>query len=244
MSKYRGIVFDIDGTIIPNGALTVDSMAVINAFKDIPKNVIAIAATGRTKSYTLPIIKPLDLKHASVVANGAQIISSSSGRTIHSQNISIDQVKSVFAICKPYNYKLGPEQYDVLQQKTTEPPALFLHNINALDTHNILNKINSIPNVHAYLAPAWDNPLNFDIGIGHAKAKKHVAIEILYKKYNLKPEEVIGIGDGINDIELFNAVGHKIAVANANPKLLEQADEIAPSQQEDGIVTVINKYFS
>ena len=249
MSKYRGIVFDIDETIVPNGASSVTSKPLINAFANLPNNVITIAATGRMKSSAFPIIGSLKLKHNTVVANGAQIINSSSGRTIYSRNLSVEQVNSVLKICEPYNYKIiipsNSKKY--MHSYTLKPitaSALFVHNVIKTDAHYLAKIINKISGVHAYIAPAWSDPANFDIGIGHAKAKKHVAIEILYKKYNLKPEEVIGVGDGINDIELFNAVGHKIAVANANPKLLEIADEIVPSQKDNGIITVLNKYFS
>ena len=249
MSKYRGLVFDIDETIVPNKAITIKSKPLIDAFASLPEDVIAIAATGRIKSYAFPVISYLKLKHDSVVANGAQIINSTSGRTMYSQNLALSQVKQVYKICEPYNYKIiqPSKSKKSLRSFSTKPritPALFVNNVKYNDAKYLLNKVKQISNVYAYLAIAWDNPKNFDIGIGHVNAQKHIALERLYKKYNLKPEEVIGVGDGINDIELFNAVGHKIAVANANPKLLEQADEIVPSQQEDGIVTVINKYFN
>ena len=245
--KYRGLIFDIDETIIPNGALSIQSKPIIDTFASLPKDVIAIAATGRMKPYAFPIISSLSLMHDSVIANGAQIIDSISGQTIYNQPLSLDQVQNILKICKPYNYKLvisqSPKTKHLKSYKTESTTAVVIRNAINKDTQYFLKKFNSLKNVHAYSGPAWGNPVNCDISIGHIKKKKHLAIELLYKKYNLKPEEVIGVGDGINDIELFNAVGHKIAVANANPKLLEKADEIVPAQQENGIITVINKYF-
>lgn len=47
--------------------------------------------------------------------------------------------------------------------------------------------------------------------------QKGIVLTELMKKYNVKPDEVLYIGDDINDIAAFECVNHKIAPKNANP---------------------------
>ena len=56
-------------------------------------------------------------------------------------------------------------------------------------------------------------------------------------------DRVVSFGDGENDIELIDEVGFGIAVADANPLLLERADWICPSANEEGVATVIDGYL-
>lgn len=47
-----------------------------------------------------------------------------------------------------------------------------------------------------------------------------------------------------NDLPLFEESGFKIAMGNADQKLKDNADIIAPSQKDDGVAWVIEKYLS
>ena len=57
---------------------------------------------------------------------------------------------------------------------------------------------------------------------------KAAALRGLLAKYDLRPEEAAYVGDDINDLPAFQAVGVKIAVANASDMLKAQADWITP----------------
>ena len=60
---------------------------------------------------------------------------------------------------------------------------------------------------------------------------------------DIKKEEIIGVGDGDNDLPLFDSVGLKIAVGNATEKLKAAADEIVADADKDGLAQVIQKYI-
>jgi Cof subfamily protein (haloacid dehalogenase superfamily) len=52
-------------------------------------------------------------------------------------------------------------------------------------------------------------------------------------------DRTIGIGDGENDRELLEWSGYGVAVANAHPRILEIADWICPSADDEGVAQVI-----
>lgn len=249
MSEYRGFVFDIDGTAVPNGAASVESVALKESFRKLPAAVIAIAATGRSPEFALPITKELSLKHESIVANGALIVDSGNGEIRWHRLLSEKQLAQIIEVCSEYDYRFwvtGDDIDDDRPASYKQPKiaaAAFLTNVPVEDAHDVRERLLQIIGVNAYLAPAWSGEENhFDVSIGHIEASKSRALAELYERYSLKPEEMMGIGDGINDIELFEAVGHKIAVANANPRLIELADEVVPSQEEDGMIEIVRRF--
>ena len=78
--------------------------------------------------------------------------------------------------------------------------------------------------------------------IGSAQAKKSLGVEFLAKKWGLKKEEILTIGDQNNDIELLKAGGIKVAMGNGTPELKECADYITDTVENDGFVKAIEKY--
>ena len=249
MVEFQGFVFDIDKTAVPNGAQTVESLVLRDAFASLPEDVIAIAATGRSPEFALPITRALSLKHESVVANGALIINSLTGAPWWERLLTENQVAGVITICKPYDYRLWltgdpkDERLNASQQKSRPSAGAFLTDVPAEIAHDVHARLINIPGVNAYLSPSWGGGINeLDINIGNTEARKHIALEVLFGKYAIDASKMIGIGDGINDLDLFEAVGYRVAVANAHPLLIEKADEVVTSQEEDGLAEVVRRF--
>lgn len=55
-------------------------------------------------------------------------------------------------------------------------------------------------------------------------------------------ENVMGVGDGENDIDFLKEVGIKIAVANAEDELKEFADYVCEKPYGDGVQEAIEKF--
>lgn len=72
---------------------------------------------------------------------------------------------------------------------------------------------------------------------------KASSMDILLKKLGLTRAEMICIGDGYNDISMIEAAGLGVAMANAQPAVLEAADYVTKSNNEDGVVAVIDKFI-
>ncbi len=56
-------------------------------------------------------------------------------------------------------------------------------------------------------------------------------------------ERVVAFGDGENDIELLQAAGYGVAVANAHERVLEAADLVCPRDTEEGVAQVIEAFL-
>lgn len=72
---------------------------------------------------------------------------------------------------------------------------------------------------------------------------KKNAISILAEKLKIKQEEIIVMGDGGNDLSMFEGAGLKIAMLNAEPCLKEKADYITDSNNNSGVARAIQKFI-
>ena len=63
--------------------------------------------------------------------------------------------------------------------------------------------------------------------------KKGEIVEEILKKYNLKKDEVLYIGDDINDIPAFELVQYRVAPNNANP-LIKMMDNMQITDAKGG----------
>ena len=73
---------------------------------------------------------------------------------------------------------------------------------------------------------------------------KGVAVEKLVKHLDIQREKVICIGDSYNDLPMLRFAGMGVAMGNAQQEVKEMADYVTASNDEDGIVNVIDKFMT
>lgn len=77
--------------------------------------------------------------------------------------------------------------------------------------------------------------------IGSKNVHKQTAIERLLCHLNTDKSDALALGDGLNDVPMFAAVGTGIAMGNACEELLAIADEVTTSYHADGIALALEK---
>ena len=78
--------------------------------------------------------------------------------------------------------------------------------------------------------------------ITNENVNKWTAIEFLLDKLNIKREEVLAIGDNMNDIEMIQGAGLGVVMGNSNPKMKEIADEIVADNNSEGVLEALEKF--
>ena len=72
---------------------------------------------------------------------------------------------------------------------------------------------------------------------------KASGIERLAQRWNVSPQEVIAFGDGGNDIEMLSYAGMGYAMENATDDVKAVADAICPSNDDEGVLQVLESLF-
>ena len=79
--------------------------------------------------------------------------------------------------------------------------------------------------------------------ITNKNVDKWTAIEYLIRKINIKKEEVIAIGDNMNDEIMIKNAGLGVSMGQANPKIKEIADVVTQDNNNNGVAFILNKIF-
>lgn len=74
--------------------------------------------------------------------------------------------------------------------------------------------------------------------ITNENVNKWSAIEWLINKLEIEPEEVIAIGDNINDKEMIEGAGLGVMMANSSPLMKIKADVITKNNNESGVAKI------
>lgn len=243
--QYKAIIFDLDGTAIPNKPSGLPSDRVIKAVQSAKKHFIISAATGRPISMARGIFEKLSIDSPCVISGGTQIINPKTEETLWEKKLSEEQIKQIVNICKPYPY--GIIVSDELSGKPAKDMVVkgpervaYVMAAETLDGKKIADEINALANVTAHEVVSW-TPNHVDIHITHSEATKKHAIEVLLKMLQIDRAEVIGIGDSNNDLPLFEMAGYKVDMGNATDKLKAEADEVILSVAENGLAEFIER---
>ena len=62
-----------------------------------------------------------------------------------------------------------------------------------------------------------------------------------YQLKDFSPITMCAFGDGGNDLEMLREVGHGVAMKNADPALLEVANHVTDTNDEEGVLNYIEK---
>lgn len=248
--KYKAVITDLDGTAIDSPDQKFADKRLADSIDSLEKlGVKVCAATGRAPSFAKPLLNSMNLHGPAIVSGGTKIIDPSTGEDLWRCGLSRNQVNEV-------KKRVAELQYGLLWNDSTEEDYLgggwSIENLNinesiyffeicfvpAAELEEVLSLLSGIEGVAVTVVVA-QKPGTHDLHITNDKATKEHAIYELEKMINVDKSEMIGIGDGHNDLHLYNAVGYKVAMGNAVPELKDRADKIIGDVREDGLA----KYF-
>jgi len=72
---------------------------------------------------------------------------------------------------------------------------------------------------------------------------KAAGLAWLCEREGITAEDVLAFGDMPNDIPLLSWAGHAVAMGNAHPAVVEVADEVTATNDEDGVAVVLERVF-
>lgn len=249
MSK-EAIIFDLDGTAVNSPKQKLPSDNLVKEIKRLRNKYYLCAATGRVWNFAKPVLRALDLKDLCIISAGTQICNPESGEIVWQKNLKQEALDEAIAVFRQYpNWKLlyndGTEDDyfngGVSPAKfVNKEPVYFLEQAFVPDeaAKNIYQQLVNVKGVAVVLAVA-QKPGCRDIHVINSQATKEYSIAELLKLLGVGRENTIGIGDGYNDIHLFNAVRYKVAMGNAVLEMKKAADKIIGSVGEDGLAAYL-----
>jgi hydroxymethylpyrimidine pyrophosphatase-like HAD family hydrolase len=81
------------------------------------------------------------------------------------------------------------------------------------------------------------------LDITHPLANKGVALSALATLLAVPPSEIAVIGDGSNDVAMFERSGFSVAMGNASPQVQRAADFVTDTNREEGFANAIERFI-
>lgn len=247
--------FDIDGTILDHDKKIPDSAKqAINQLKE--KGIKVAIATGRTPSMITEIAEELGITTA-VTCNGSYVIHG--GEAIFKNPIDAKSVDEMIKfgiernhslsisnayergftkvnehVEKVYGESFGESAFTIFGEDTNfhfENEIYHMMSFHEGDSLNLY--IEKFPNAH--FVPCHESVFDI-IPKGGSKA---LGIQKLVEHLGLKLESTYAFGDGLNDVEMLQAVGTSVAMGNAVDELKGYADYVTDDVAEDGLYNAL-----
>lgn len=255
------VFFDIDGTIFSREKNGISAKVKEAIRKTREKGILCFIASGRSRGYIADNVREIGFD-GYVLANGAHI--QYDNQDLETRVLNYHDVKT---LC--HQLKKEHIEYVLLTptlcylEKTCEKLLTFYRQCNIdfknfgfeYDEDEVLSrtlKVEIIVNCHKDYQYVIDNCQAFayegheEIGLIEIYAKNvskaHGILDVL-KLLNIPVEKSYCFGDGPNDIEMFETVGHPIAMGNAIDILKAKAEDICLSVDEDGVAYKLEELF-
>ncbi len=245
--KYKGIIFDLDGTAIPNRPEGMPSQRLISVIAKVKDMIPVAVATGRPIAMCRDILKALGLSTPCIISGGTQIIDPCTEEILWEKMLSIEQSEEVMKVARKFDYVVYCSDDRSASQAKTHRVAkkermIYLWAVAEADVPIILQLLSTITDAKALLVPSWVAG-TIDIHVTHKDATKSHSLALWLDHLKLNGKDVVGFGDGNNDLPIFELIGYKVAMQNASEDLKKAADLIAPSVEEDGVAQIIEELF-
>ncbi|MDO8451639.1 MAG: HAD family hydrolase [bacterium] len=244
--NYKALILDLDGTTIPNTPDGMPTRGVISAIAHASKVIHISIATGRPKYRTEAILKALSLSGPCILSNGTQLYDPKKQKMLQEKILPRSVIPNVFKLLNRhdgviYIFDGVTEQLFHGESVPGRTLSLFMERLTPDAASEIENGIAGIPELASHKIVSWEKGYQC-IEVTHRDATKLHGIVEIAKILGIETHEMIGVGDGYNDFPLLMACGLKIAMGNAVPELKAIADFIAPSVDQDGVKTIIEKF--
>jgi Cof subfamily protein (haloacid dehalogenase superfamily) len=258
------IGLDIDGTLVhDDGYLSPEVVKEVKRVKDLGHEVII--ATGRAAANAVPVVRDLGFEHGYVVSsNGAVTVQLDSDHPkgfqmtdivtfdpadilnqliehLPEAHFAVEDVDGSYRFHRPFpTYALGDQNFETpLEQLMHHPVSRVVvlspqHDVD--EFLRLISKIGLASVSYAIGYTAW-------LDISPKGVSKASALETQRQRLGIANQQVLVMGDGRNDIEMFEwaktSGGLAFAMGQAPEEVQLAATNITSSVTDDGVARVL-----
>lgn len=258
------IGLDIDGTLVhDDGYLSPEVVKEVKRVKDLGHEVII--ATGRAAANAVPVVKDLGFEQGYVVSsNGAVTVELDTSHPrgfqmtdivtfdpaeiliqliehLPEAHFAVEDVDGSYRFHRPFpSYALGDQNYE------TPLEDLMKHHVSRVV---VLSPQHDVEEFMSLVASIGLASVSYAIGytawldISPKGVSKASALEVQRQRLGIASEQVLVMGDGRNDIEMFQwakaSGGLAFAMGQAPEEVQLEATDVTSSVTDDGVARVL-----
>jgi Cof subfamily protein (haloacid dehalogenase superfamily) len=264
-AAYDVVALDLDGTTVrSDGAIGERTRAALRRVELAGATVIVV--TGRPPRWMPPVLDALGPQGLAICANGAVVIDIATGDVVEERPLSAEVIRALirelsaempqlyfaveradsdgFAHEPDYRPRWSTADMIVLESRdelSARPATKLLARHEGLDPDALLAAARTV--IGSDIATLTHSSRDGLLEISAAGVSKATTLADLCERRGVRPERVIAFGDMPNDVPMLRWAGHAVAVGNAHPDVLQVADEVTASNDDDGVARVLDRLW-
>lgn len=257
-APIRLVASDLDGTLVRHD-LTVSARTRAAIAAVVEAGVVFVAATGRSQWTAEPILCEVSGLRYVVCSNGASLYDLEQRVSVEEHSIADDVIDAILGCldrelpgcvfgwetATDLHYEAGFLAY---RPNLDRPASSDLGN--GLRSAPIRKLMIGHPDVQHYalldalvpLMPAGATASTSGapfVEVTGAGVDKRFGVQRVCERLGITADEVLAFGDNHNDLALLRWAGRGVAVANAQPVVLDAVAEVTASFDDDGVAAVL-----
>jgi len=264
--KYKFVIFDLDGTLLTQDFRLLPETG--RAVEEIKQAGFRVSvATGRSYKSADPFLQELNIIEPMVFSNGAVVDNPQTGDRDVISGIPLDTARLVLNLLPEFqlSMKIHLQSGHLYKSDTTPWPDEGVHFEVGEIRPNIAQELDEVPVKMVFYDPEdrvkmFESKLQQELGsnsqvrtfrshtryveMTNKNTSKGDAVKMIMNKLDIKPEEVIAVGDQDNDFEMLRDFGFGVMVGPGTEKLAEVSDLQIPMPEDHGIEKLRDWLFS
>ncbi|WP_059104254.1 Cof-type HAD-IIB family hydrolase [Shouchella shacheensis] len=239
--EIKLIALDMDGTLLnPSHEISAGNRESIAEAQE--HGVHVVLSTGRTLMTCGKYAESLNLNSYLVTVNGSEIWHSS-GELLWRNVLDRDVIEHIYELHKSADIHVwGATTKDIFRGELPDNPHDHEWMKFGFDTNDDELRASIVDSLRTKGKTEITNssPTNLEInalGINKASALKRVCQEL-----NLSMDQVMAVGDSLNDIAMIHEAGLGIAMGNAQEAVKEVANWVTATNDQDGVAAAIQRW--
>lgn len=263
----KAVFIDIDETLT-NSQREVTEKTKLEIKKCVENGVKIILSSGRSRREAMDFQEQIGTSPYIVSSNGASAYDAENGVEIYNERIDPQMVLQLIKYSRENGYRIKLNYKDLLVMNEAAYPdekdkevsyeelervAVEEQVVQCIITSTDFEKMrvfrDYIKNECVGIAVAneskrFKNPdlkpsRNYYCDVASVKVSKGNAVKAVCEYFEIKPEEIVTIGDGENDLSMFELTPNSVAMGNSLPEIKEKANYVTASNDEDGVAKVL-----
>lgn len=263
------LVLDIDGTLT-NSKKEITEATKQAIWSIMDKGHKVILASGRPTPGMKRYEKELELPQRGgylLSFNGARVVDCATGEVVYQRILPLEVIPGLYRFAKEHGAGLitylgdtvisafEPDEYVELEARINGLPIRVVPHFVEFVDYDINKCLLTAPGEQAAvlekeLQARYGDMLSiyrsepFFIEVMPKNVDKAASLDKMLPAIGMGQENTVCCGDGFNDISMIKYAKVGVAMGNAQPAVKEAADYITATNDEDGLVQVIERFFS
>lgn len=266
--KYKLLVLDVDGTLL-GADLNISKRTLYTLKKAQQAGVRIVLASGRPNYGLAALATQLELHNYGgyiMSYNGAQLVEASTGETIFERRVDAQLVPYLERKAREHGMGIFTYHDDYMQTSSSDNPHIRheakICGMELIQEDEFSTAISYWPckvvlvsddyEKLTALESHWQRRLDGTLTVFRSEpffleavatgVDKSNTLLWLMEQLDVKKEEVVAIGDGLRDVQMLQASGLGIAVANAIEAVKACADIVTAANVADGVAIAVEQH--